>query len=46
MFLERQIELNKSELYESLSDGNTTSFTLWSRVLVNQEDLGPKVDGS
>ena len=31
---------------ESLSDGNTTSFTLWSKVLANQEDLGPEVDGS
>jgi len=31
---------------ESLSDGSTTDFTLWSGVLANQEGPGPKTDGS
>ena len=31
---------------ESVSDGSTASFTLWSGVLSNQEDSGPKVDGN
>ena len=31
---------------ESALDGSTVSFTLWSEVLANQEDSGPKVDGN
>jgi len=31
---------------EGLSDGSATGFTVWSRMLANQEDLGPEVDGS
>jgi len=41
----QDIDLNHF-MEHSVSDGDTTSSTLWSRVLANQEDPGPKVDGS
>ena len=31
---------------QNLLDGSSTSLTLWGRMLANQEDSGPKVDGS